>query len=99
MIFSFDKYCVCPKDIEIYLSAIFLCLAAALPHHINLSPKTCRPMTRNKYQRKKMEELLLKYLTTFLFYFHYLCLTDYRSNISEILIKFILTISKLLDFI
>ena len=24
---------MCPRDIEIYLSAVFLCLAAALPHH------------------------------------------------------------------
>ncbi len=29
----YDKCCVCPRDIEIYLSAVFLCLAAALPHH------------------------------------------------------------------
>src|SRR6266536_6213241 len=34
MIFSYDKCCVCPRDIEVYLSAVFLCLAAALPHHI-----------------------------------------------------------------
>src|SRR6266536_3725601 len=33
MIFSYDKCCVCPRDIEVYLSAVFLCLAAALPHH------------------------------------------------------------------
>ncbi len=33
MIFSNDKCCVCPRDIEICLSAVFLCLAAALPHH------------------------------------------------------------------
>ncbi len=24
---------MCPRDIEVYLSAVFLCLAAALPHH------------------------------------------------------------------
>src|SRR6266511_2895620 len=33
IIFFYDKCCVCPRDIEIYLSAVFLCLAAALPHH------------------------------------------------------------------
>src|SRR6266536_267990 len=33
MIFSYDKCCVCPRDIEVYLSAVLLCLAAALPHH------------------------------------------------------------------
>src|SRR6266536_2851780 len=33
MIFSYDKCCVCPRDIEVYLSAVFLCLAAALPHN------------------------------------------------------------------
>ncbi len=33
MIFSNNKCYVCPRDIEIYLSAVFLCLAAALPHH------------------------------------------------------------------
>src|SRR6266496_2265761 len=33
MIFSNDKCCVCPRDIEVYLSAVFLCLAAALSHH------------------------------------------------------------------
>ncbi len=33
MIFSNDKCCVCPRDVEIYLSAVFFCLAAALPHH------------------------------------------------------------------
>src|SRR6266498_2238623 len=37
MIFSNNKCCVCSRDIEIYLSAVFFCLAAALPHHnINL---------------------------------------------------------------
>ncbi len=33
MIFSYNKCCVCPRDIEVYLPAVFLCLAAALPHH------------------------------------------------------------------
>ncbi len=33
MIFSYDKCCMCPRDVEIYLSAVFFCLAAALPHH------------------------------------------------------------------
>src|SRR6266536_6323989 len=33
MIFSYNKCYVCLRDIEVYLSAVFLCLAAALPHH------------------------------------------------------------------
>ncbi len=33
MIFSYNKCCLCPRDVEIYLSAVFFCLAAALPHH------------------------------------------------------------------
>ena len=33
MIFSNDKCCMYSKDIEIYLSAVFLYLAVALPHH------------------------------------------------------------------
>src|SRR6266498_2448746 len=33
MIFSNNKYYMCPRDIEIYLSAVFFCLAATLPHH------------------------------------------------------------------
>ena len=52
MIFSNNKYYVCPRDIEIYLSAVLFYLAAALPYHIDLSLKTCRLMTRNKHQRK-----------------------------------------------
>ncbi len=31
--FSNDKCCVCPRDIEIYLSAVFFYLAAALPQN------------------------------------------------------------------
>jgi len=27
---------VCSRDVEIYLSAVFFCLAAALPHHNTL---------------------------------------------------------------
>ena len=31
--FLYDKCYICPRDIEIYLSAVFFYLAAALPHH------------------------------------------------------------------
>jgi len=61
MIFFNDKCCVCFRDIEIYLLIIFFYLAAALPYYINPPPKTCRPMTRNKYLRKKVKELLSEF--------------------------------------
>jgi len=63
------QYCVCFRDIEIYLSTVFFYLVAVLPYHINLSPKTCRPITRNKYLRKKVKKLLSKYLTIFFYIF------------------------------
>ncbi len=34
-------------------------------------PKTCRLMTRNKYQKKKIEKLLSEYLATFFLYFYH----------------------------
>ncbi len=49
--------------------------------------------------KEKIEELLSEYLAILFLHLHHSCLTDYRSNISEILIKLILTISELSGFI
>ena len=89
---------MCPRDIEVYLSAIFLYLAAALPYHINPPPQDVSSHDTKQILKKKVEELLSEYLTIFL-YLYYLYLTNYRSNISEILIKLIFTINGLPGFI
>ncbi len=60
MIFSNNKYYVCPRDIEIYLSAIFFYLAAALPHHINSPPQDVSSHDTKPTPKKKGERTAIR---------------------------------------
>src|SRR6266536_2046940 len=76
MIFSYNKCCVCPRDIEVYLPAVFLCLAAALPHHsirTNTNKSKIYTKTLMKNPKNYNPKIYISHITAF----------QYNSKISN----------------
>ena len=89
---------ICALKMQRSISCLPLLNSSSAPPHKS-QPQDVSSYNTKQTPKEKVEELLLEYLTNLLLHFHHPCLTDYRSNISEVLIKFILAISGLPGFI